>query len=75
MTVSKLVVIDGGNQPYDTKSRVVIIDLINNSYIGEFDASLASDSKNLGHDIVVVDNMIFTADVWLNRIRKFVYNK
>ena len=72
---SKLVVIDGGNQPYDTKSRVVIIDLINNSYIGEFDASLASDTKNLGHDIAVVDNMIFTADVWLNKIRKFVYNK
>ena len=72
---SKLVVIDGGNQPYDTRSRVVIIDLINNSYIGEFDASLASDTKNLGHDIAVVDNMIFTADVWLNKVRKFVYNK
>jgi len=72
---SKLVVIDGGNQPFDTRSRVVIIDLNNNSYIGEFDASLISDVKNLGHDIVVADNMIFTADVWLNRIRKFVYNK
>ena len=69
---SKLFIIDGGDQPSNTCSRVVIFDLLNQNYIGEFDASISLDNKNLGHDIVASnDNMIFVADAWSNTIRKF----
>lgn len=51
---------------------MVIFDLLNQNYIGEFDASISLDNKNLGHDIVASnDNMIFVADAWSNTIRKF----
>ena len=71
---SDLFIIDGGDQPFGTKSRVVIFDLINQSFLKAFKASLSSDIKNLGHDIAVgKEQSIYVADVWLKSIRKYIY--
>ena len=67
-----VIVIDGGDQPDNTRSRVIIFSK-NGNVIDSFDAAQESDAKNLGHDIAVGrDGAVYVADAWANSIRKFV---
>ncbi len=67
-------VIDDGDQPSDTRSRVVVCDE-SGALIHTFDASLPSDERNLGHDIAVdSEGAVYVADTWANSIRKFNRN-
>jgi peptidylamidoglycolate lyase len=67
-----VIVIDGGDQPDNTRSRIIIFSK-NGKVIDSFDAAQESDAKNLGHDIAVGrDGAVYVADAWANSIRKFV---
>jgi len=64
-------VIDGGDQPDNTRSRVIIFDKDGN-VTDTFNAALGADEKNLGHDIAVgPDDAVYVADAWSNSIRKY----
>ena len=67
----KVFVIDGGDQPDNTRSRVIIFDKDGN-VTATFNAALGADEKNLGHDIAVgADDAVYVADAWSNSIRKY----
>ena len=64
-------IIDGGDQPDNTRSRVIIFDKDGN-VTDTFNAALGADEKNLGHDIAVgADDAVYVADAWSNSIRKY----
>ena len=64
--------IDGGDQPDHTRSRVVILDQRGRLKL-TFDAARSDDRKNLGHDIAVdQEGAIYVADAWANCVRKFI---
>ena len=64
--------IDGGDQPDQTRARVVILDH-KGRFQFTFNAAQANDQKNLGHDIAVdQEGAIYVADAWANCVRKFV---
>jgi len=68
-------VIDGGDQPDNTRSRVIIFDKGGN-ITETFNAALDTDEKNLGHDIAVgPDDAVYVADAWSNSIRKYIKAK
>ena len=65
-------VIDGGDQPNNTRSYVYVLNREDKEIISKFDASLTIDTSNLGHDIAVDSNgSIYVADAWANTLRKF----
>ena len=67
----KVFVIDGGDQPDNTRSRVIIFDKDGN-ITDTFNAALDDDEKNLGHDIAVgKDGAVYVADAWANSLRKY----
>ncbi|MBT4012430.1 MAG: hypothetical protein HOF15_08925 [Planctomycetaceae bacterium] len=69
---NQIMVIDGGDQPDQTRSRVLILNS-RGRITTTFSAGIVSDSKNLGHDIAVGrGNAIYVADAWANCIRKFI---
>ncbi|MEE3371336.1 MAG: peptidyl-alpha-hydroxyglycine alpha-amidating lyase family protein [Planctomycetota bacterium] len=64
--------IDGGDQPDHTRSRVVVLDQ-RGRFKSTFDAARSEDQKNLGHDIAVdQEGAIYVADAWANCVRKFI---
>ena len=70
----RIYIIDGGDQPDHTRSRVVILNSQGNIR-GAFSTALSKDTSNLGHDIAVDGKgAIYVADAWGNYIRKFVPN-
>jgi peptidylamidoglycolate lyase len=70
----KVFVIDGGDQPDNTRSRVIIFNQ-DGEVIDSFNATDKSDEKNLGHDIAVGnDGAVYVADAWANSIRKYTMN-
>jgi len=70
----RIYIIDGGDQPDHTRSRVVILNSQGN-ISGAFSTALSKDTSNLGHDIAVdAKGAIYVADAWGNYIRKFVPN-
>ena len=65
-------IIDGGDQPDNTKAllRQLNKDGVSKALI---DTSLPDDEAVLGHDIAIgPDGSIYVADVWSNRVHKFV---
>ena len=67
----KVFVIDGGDQPDNTRSRVIIFNQ-DGEVIDSFNATEKSDEKNLGHDIAVgKDGAVYVADAWANSLRKY----
>ena len=67
----KVFVIDGGDQPDNTRSRVIIFNQ-DGEVIDSFNATDKSDEKNLGHDIAVgKDGAVYVADAWANSLRKY----
>ncbi len=67
-----LIVIDGGDQPDKTRSRVVILNT-NGEAIQSFSAEKESDQENLGHDIAVGnDGAIYVVDAWARSVRKYI---
>jgi peptidylamidoglycolate lyase len=70
----RIYIIDGGDQPDHTRSRVVILNSDGN-ISGTFSTAQSGDSSNLGHDIAVDGKgAIYVADAWGNHIRKFIPN-
>ena len=70
----RIYIIDGGDQPDHTRSRVAILNSQGNIR-SAFSTALSKDTSNLGHDIAVDSNgAIYVADAWGNYIRKFVPN-
>lgn len=71
---NRLCIIDGGDQPDHTRSRVVILNSHGN-ICATFNTAQPLDSSNLGHDIAVDGKgAIYVADAWGNHIRKFILN-
>lgn len=69
---NRFYIMDGGDQPNHTRSRVVILNSHGNIY-ATFDTIQPGDSSNLGHDIAVDGKgAIYVADAWGNYIRKFI---
>ena len=69
---NRLFIIDGGDQPDHTRSRVVILNSQGN-ISATFNTAQSGDSSNLGHDIAVDGKgAIYVADAWGNHIRKFI---
>lgn len=69
---SRVFVIDGGDQPDHTRSRVVILNP-HGKVCATFNAAKAGDSANLGHDIAIdLEGAVYVADAWANCIRKFI---
>lgn len=63
--------IDGGDQPNNTRSRVVILTKAG-ELIETFSAALESDEANLGHDIAVSkEGDVYVVDAWARTVRKF----
>ena len=70
----RIYIIDGGDQPDHTRSRVVILNSQGN-ISSAFSTALSKDTSNLGHDIAVdAKDAIYVADAWGNHIRKFIPN-
>jgi len=70
----RLYIIDGGDQPDHTRSRVVLLNSQGN-ICATFNTTQPEDSANLGHDIAVDDKgAIYVADAWGNHVRKFIPN-
>ena len=70
----QIYIIDGGDQPDHTRSRVVILNSQGN-ISGTFSTALSKDTANLGHDIAVDGKgAIYVADARGNYIRKFIPN-
>lgn len=64
-------VIDGGDQPDNTRSRVVVFNG-RGQIQSVFTAATSNEMANLGHDIAVDDRgAVYVADAWANTIRKF----
>ena len=71
---NRLFIIDGGDQPDHTRSRVVILNPHGKLW-ATFNTAQPGDSSNLGHDIAVDGKgAIYVADAWGNHIRKFIPN-
>jgi peptidylamidoglycolate lyase len=71
---NRLCIIDGGDQPDHTRSRVVILNSHGKIW-ATFNTAKSGDSSNLGHDIAVDGKgAIYVADAWGNHIRKFIPN-
>jgi peptidylamidoglycolate lyase len=69
---NRLFIIDGGDQPDHTRSRVVILNPHGQLW-ATFNTAQPGDSSNLGHDIAVDGKgAIYVADAWGNHIRKFI---
>ena len=65
-------VIDGGDQPDNTRSDVYVLNVNDKKMKYKFDASLSVDESNLGHDIAVDSyGAIYVADAWAKTLRKF----
>jgi len=72
---NKVLIIDGGDQPQNTRSRVIILNS-NGDVIESFSAKSKLDLKNLGHDIAVgIDGSIYVVDAWANSVRKYIKNE
>jgi len=68
-------IIDGGDQPDNTRSRVVILDADGN-VLDSFSAEDESDKKNLGHDIALgMDGAVYVVDAWARSVRKYTIAK
>lgn len=68
----RVFIIDGGDQPEKTRSRVIILNSQGN-VIESFSARSKLDQKNLGHDIAVgIDESIYIVDAWANSVRKYI---
>jgi peptidylamidoglycolate lyase len=68
-------IIDGGDQPDNTRSRVVILDTDGN-VLDSFSAEDESDQKNLGHDIAIgMDGAVYVVDAWARSVRKYAIAK
>ena len=71
-TRKQVFIVDGGDQPNHTRSRVVILNA-NGRMLTTFNAGQIDDPKNLGHDIAVgQDNAVYVADAWARCVRKFI---
>ena len=71
----KVFIIDGGDQPDNTRSRIIILNT-NGTVIESFSAEEESDQKNLGHDIAVgIDGAVYVVDAWARSVRKFRFVK
>ena len=67
-----LFIIDGGDQPDKTRSRVIILNAAG-EVLGGFTAEQDSDQKNLGHDIAVGDDgAVYVVDAWARTVRKYI---
>ena len=65
-------VIDGGDQPDNTRSDVYVLNVNDKKMKYKFDASSSIDESNLGHDIAVDSyGAIYVADAWAKTLRKF----
>ena len=64
-------VIDGGDQPDKTRSRVVVLNA-DGKVIESFNAKNDADEKNLGHDIAIGDGTIYVVDAWTRSVRKYI---
>ena len=68
-------IIDGGDQPDNTRSRVIILDT-DGKVLNSFGAEDKSDEKNLGHDIAVgQDGAVYVVDAWARSVRKYTQSK
>ncbi|MFT4747873.1 MAG: peptidylamidoglycolate lyase [Congregibacter sp.] len=64
-------IIDGGDQPSNTRSRVIVLNS-NGDVIESFNAAINSDDSNLGHDIAIGnDGAVYVVDAWARSVRKF----
>lgn len=64
-------IIDGGNQPLNTRSRVIVLNP-DGTVIESFNAANDSDDSNLGHDIAIGnDGAVYVVDAWARSVRKF----
>jgi peptidylamidoglycolate lyase len=71
----KIFIIDGGDQPDNTRSRVVVLDTDGN-VLDSFSAEDESDQKNLGHDIALgMDGAVYVVDAWARSVRKYTKAK
>jgi len=71
----KVFIIDGGDQPYNTRSRVVILDT-EGKVLDSFSAENESDLNNLGHDIALgADGAVYVVDAWARSVRKYTSKK
>lgn len=71
----KIFIIDGGDQPDNTRSRVVVLDMDGN-VLDSFSAEDESDQKNLGHDIALgMDGAVYVVDAWARSVRKYTKAK
>lgn len=64
-------VIDGGDQPDKTRSRVVVLNA-DGKVIESFNAEDDADEKNLGHDIAIGDGAVYVVDAWARSVRKYI---
>jgi peptidylamidoglycolate lyase len=65
-------IIDGGDQPDKTRSRVIVLNAEGN-VLDHFSAQHDTDEKNLGHDIAIGDDgAVYVVDTWAHRVRKYM---
>ncbi|WP_169816868.1 peptidyl-alpha-hydroxyglycine alpha-amidating lyase family protein [Kangiella sediminilitoris] len=70
----QIFIIDGGDQPNNTRSRVLILDTDGNM-INSFNSEEDADLKNLGHDIALgADGAVYVVDAWARSVRKYKIN-
>jgi len=67
---AEVFVIDGGDQPDSTRTRVVVLNA-NGRVLQSFNTEDDADEKNLGHDIAIGDGAVYVVDTWARSVRKY----